>query len=132
MKERLRRYAKLLAEIDIKERRAAAVDGLEGYIYRRARDGIESRLERLKRDEASEREYLTALIAELQCGNERQVLFARYFDGHSWAAVCGVVFGSRADFEEKAESYQRRIFRIHGNALDNLNRIHDQRGQHEL
>lgn len=130
MKERLRRYSRLLAEIEIKERRAAAVDGLEGYIYQRAKTAIGERLERLKRHEATEREHLTAMIAELQCGNERQVLFARYFDGHSWAGVCELVFGCRADFDEKADSYQRRIFRIHGNALDNLNKICT-RGQNE-
>lgn len=123
MKERLRQYARLLNEIEIKERRAAAVDGLGGYIPQQAKKAIGERLERLTRQEASERECLTAMIAELPCGNERQVLFARYFDGHSWARVCELVFGCREDFDEKAESYQRRIFRIHGNALENLQKI---------
>lgn len=131
MKERLRGYARLLDEIDIKERRARAVDGVDRYACRRAKRALGGRLERLKLKEACERERLTGMISKLDCEKQRQVIFARYFDGHSWMTVCELVFGAREDFEEKTESYQRRIFRIHGNALDNLNKLSNE-GEHEL
>lgn len=123
MKERLRRYAKLFSEIDIIERRLDAITGDSGFFYRRLRNDISERLRRLRDDEAAEYEALTGMIDELPCSEQRQVIMTRYFDGKTWAEVSEVIFGRRPDFDEKAESYQRRVYRIHGDALANLNRI---------
>lgn len=122
MKERLRRYARLLTEIELEERRGEALtEG--GYRHQKARAGIDDRLRRLRCEEAAENAALMALIETLPSAEQRQVLFARYFDGHTWADVTAVLYGLRPDFDEKAESYERRVYRIHGNALETLKRI---------
>ena len=120
MKERLRRYADLLREIDIEERRLEAQKSAAGYGAERARDAIGARLRRLREEEEAEHRALSELINGLPTPEQRQVLYARYFDGHAWAEVTAVVFGRRPDFLEKADSYARRVFRIHGGALAKL------------
>ena len=123
MKERLKRYRRMIVEIEIEEHRRAALADVCGYGAERARDAIGARLRRLREVEEAEHRALSELINGLPTPEQRQVLFARYFDGHAWAEVTAVVFGRRPDFLEKADSYERRVYRLHGSALANLNRM---------
>lgn len=123
MKERLRNYSRLLAEIEILERRCEAVEGISGYRQKTARKGILRHVEALKVSEQGEREKLAEMLNALHSEHQRQVILARYFDGHSWAQITALIFGNKPDFLERAESYMRRVFRIHGNALAELNKI---------
>lgn len=123
MKERLKRYRRTIVEIEIEEHRRAALADVCGYGAERARDAIGARLRRLREEEEAEHRALSELINGLPTPEQRQVLYARYFDGHAWAEVTAVVFGRRPDFLEKADSYERRIYRLHGSALANLNRM---------
>lgn len=120
MKERLKRYRRTIVEIEIEEHRRAALADVCGYGAERARDAIGARLRRLREEEEAEHRALSELINGLPTPEQRQVLYARYFDGHAWAEVTAVVFGRRPDFLEKADSYARRVFRIHGGALAKL------------
>lgn len=123
MKERLKRYRRTIVEIEIEEHRRAALADVCGYGAERARDAIGARLRRLREEEEAEHRALSELINGLPTPEQRQVLYARYFDGHAWAEVTAVVFGRRPDFLEKADSYERRVYRLHGSALANLNRM---------
>ena len=122
MKERLKRYRRTIVEIEIEEHRRAALADVCGYGAERARDAIGARLRRLREEEEAEHRALSELINGLPTPEQRQVIYARYFDGHAWAEVTAVVFGRRPDFLEKADSYERRVYRLHGSALANLNR----------
>ena len=123
MKERLKRYRRTIVEIEIEEHRRAALADVCGYGAERARDAIGARLRLLREEEEAEHRALSELINGLPTPEQRQVLYARYFDGHAWAEVTAVVFGRRPDFLEKADSYERRVYRLHGSALANLNRM---------
>lgn len=123
MKERLKCYRRTIVEIEIEEHRRAALADVCGYGAERARDAIGARLRRLREEEEAEHRALSELINGLPTPEQRQVLYARYFDGHAWAEVTAVVFGRRPDFLEKADSYERRVYRLHGSALANLNRM---------
>ena len=123
MKERLKCYRRTIGEIEIEEHRRAALVDVCGYGAERARDAIGARLRRLREEEEAEHRALSELINGLPTPEQRQVLYARYFDGHAWAEVTAVVFGRRPDFLEKADSYERRVYRLHGSALANLNRM---------
>lgn len=123
MKERLKRYRRTIVEIEIEEHRRAALADVCGYGAERARDAIGARLRRLREEEEAEHRALSELINGLPTPEQRQVIYARYFDGHAWAEVTAVVFGRRPDFLEKADSYERRVYRLHGSALANLNRM---------
>ena len=125
-KTRLTRYINLLAEIKIEERRAEAfppVEKTESITQRRARASIQDTLGQLLEQENQEYEALVKIINALPQVEQRQVLLARYMDGQSWPKIAQVIFGTRKDFQEKIQSYERRTYRIHGNALANANKI---------
>ena len=123
VKERLQRFRYLLAEIETEESRRDALEAVGGFIRRRSGADIERRLQELKAAEKAERRALLAILERLPYAEQRQVIQARYFDGHSWGGVARVLFGRRPDFYLKAESYERRVYRIHGAALANAKKI---------
>lgn len=123
IKERLEKYTELLAELDMEERRKNALVDDGTLTYRRAKAGICDNIKRLLNREQEEYEELIAVINALPCVDQRQVMLARYMDGQGWNTVTAVVFGERPDFEEKLENYTRRIYRIHGSALANADKI---------
>lgn len=53
----------------------------------------------------------------------RAVLRVRYLDLEPWEGVAEVLFGQRDDYEEKADSFLRRVHKIHGAALGKLTNI---------
>ena len=53
----------------------------------------------------------------------RLVLQCRYIDSQAWADVTYLLFGDRADFTDKEDSYARRTYMIHKAALDDLAQI---------
>ena len=78
---------------------------------------IESDLNRVISEQREERESLEAILRNLKSACEKAVIRIRYFDGMPWHEVAVLIFGSEPDFEEREESYVRRITRIHGSAL---------------
>jgi hypothetical protein len=123
IKKRLQKYTELLTEIEIEERRLKALQDNGTINYRLARAGIDDNLKKLLDNEQTEYEALTGMINALPSVEERQVMLARYMDGQDWRTITRAVFGSLPDFEEKEESYLRRIHRIHGRALVDINKI---------
>lgn len=125
MKERLKDYRRLMVEIEIEESRRAALDESDGYGADRARATIDVRLRKLREREEEEHRALAEIINALPTPEQRQVLFARYVDGHAWCGVARLLFGRKPDFWDKMDSYERRVYRIHGEALANANRIEE-------
>lgn len=123
IKERLKAYTSLLLEIKIEEQRAKAIIDDGSVTGRRAMAGIRDHIKTLLDKENTEYEALIKIINALPCVEQRQVVLARYMDGLPWGTVNVIVFGKKDDFDIKRDSYQRRIYRIHGNALANANRI---------
>lgn len=50
-------------------------------------------------------------------GDQRAVIRARYLDLCSWSDVAFLLFGKRADFLDKEDTYLRRCHKIHARAL---------------
>ncbi|WP_293685371.1 hypothetical protein [uncultured Phascolarctobacterium sp.] len=122
-KERLTRYTFLLEEIRIEECRKNALSSGGGLLQRRALAGVCDELKLLLDKESEEYEALTRIINQVPHAAERQVLMARYMDGRTWPEIAAAVYGNRADYEERQQSYMRSIYRIHGNALLAANKI---------
>ena len=53
----------------------------------------------------------------------RCVLQCRYVDRFSWNEVNEILFSRKPDFDDKVETYLRRTFRIHRDALEALQKI---------
>lgn len=45
------------------------------------------------------------------------MLQTRYLDLEPWTGVAEVLFGQRDDYEDRQESFLRRVHKIHGKAL---------------
>lgn len=123
IRKRLEDYTKLLSEISIEEQRARAIKDEKSVTARKAKAGIKDHLEELLAEEQAEYEELTKIISELPNVEQRQVVLARYMDRQPWAVITEVIFGNEEDYQEKKDKYKRRIYRIHGSALANANKI---------
>lgn len=123
IKEKFKEYRKILDEIEIEEQRGKVLQSDNSITGRRSKAGIKDHLRELLDREDKEYEALIKIINALPCVEQRQVVLARYIDGLAWGTITAIIFGKREDFDEKQLSYQRRIYRIHGNALANANRI---------
>ena len=97
--------------------------------------GIIGAADALDHEAAEKEQDAAALYAEIdgeirkiggKYGVERRlVLQCRYLDGQAWGGVTFLLFGGRADFNEKEESYARRVFNIHKAALEDLAQVLD-------
>ncbi len=77
--------------------------------------------------EAAEHKELEAMIEQMRSPDEQTVIEMRYFDHAKWWPVCAALFGEETDYEEKADKYLKRTFKIHGSALQALAKIYKQR-----
>lgn len=123
MKERLKAYRMLLAEIEIEEQRAKVLQNDDSLTGRRALAGIKDHVRILLSKEDAEYELLTGIINSLPRADQRQIMLARYMDGLTWDIITDLIFGKRRNFKEKRDSYRRQVFRIHGYALINANKM---------
>jgi len=60
------------------------------------------------------------VMACLKKANERAVIRARYLCEENWNDIAFILFGAKEDFLDKEDSYQRRAYKIHGDALEAL------------
>ena len=130
MKARLTAYRRLMVEIEVEEQRRKVLEEIDGFGAERARGAIDRRLRKLREKEQAEHEALMTIIEALPRPEQRQVLLARYIDGHSWASVSQLLFGRRPDYWLRQESYERRVYRIHGEALAAANRTAEMKRLH--
>ena len=87
----------------------------------------------LDREAAEKAQDAAALYAEIDgairrlegnhAAERRTVLQCRYLDGQAWGCVTYLLFGDRVDFNDKEDSFQRRVFNIHKAALEDLAQI---------
>lgn len=84
---------------------------------------LEEQIDRIKAEEKQERNAIEGLILQLSDPDERAVIRLRYFDRAEWPDVTFALYGNRPDFTDKADAYQRRMYRVHGRALLSLAEI---------
>lgn len=68
-------------------------------------------------DQRTERKAIEAVLEKLKVSDEREVVCIRYFEGNSWSEAAKIMFGMKADYERKQDTYLRRTFKVHGAAL---------------
>lgn len=64
-------------------------------------------------------------IGGARCAERRTALQLRYLDSVDWSGVNSALFGDRENFLYKEDSFMRRTFYIHGDALKKLGDILD-------
>ena len=68
----------------------------------------------------AERRDIEKALRFLKSAEQKAVIRGRYIDGDSFRDVNVLVFGGKEDFSEKEDSYLRRVFHLHGDALVRL------------
>lgn len=71
-------------------------------------------------DHNDEKSRIEEIIRHLHSSDERAVIRMRYFDGASWNEVNKMMFSWKDDFEDRKDSFLRRIYKLHGSALLNM------------
>lgn len=66
-----------------------------------------------------ERKMFEKILVHIKA-DERAVIRTRYFDIASWNDVTDLMFGGKADYIGKEDTYLRRVHKIHGSALLNM------------
>lgn len=84
---------------------------------------LEEQIDRLKAEEKQERNAIEGLILQLSDPDERLTIQLKYLDRAEWPDVTFALYGNRPDFADKADAYQRRMYRVHGRALLSLAEI---------
>lgn len=84
-------------------------------------------LEELEEDAKQARATARAMYAEIEAvirrisgpgwPDQRAVLRMRYLDGERWEDVASLLFGTSPDYEERADSFLRRVHKTHAAAL---------------
>lgn len=70
------------------------------------------------------RRELNALPRESETDErERLILLAKYIDGEDWAGIAEIIYGDRADFDDKLDSLIRQCHKLHHKALYELSKI---------
>lgn len=138
IKEDLEYYMDLENEIDNQieryERMKSKLEGIGSPVLSDMPKGSGSPVDRLtnmiqKKDELYEqlmesmaerdalKDKIKHAIAQIRRADERAVIRIRYLDRCQWKEVNEVLFGNRSDFDERMESYLRRCYYLHDNAL---------------
>ena len=86
------------------------------------KEELESKIRELIKKEAEQRTELEQLIDRLAKPEEQTVLQMRYIDRQSWWAICRAIYGDRQDYGSAAEKYLKRVFKLHGSALQGMAR----------
>lgn len=68
----------------------------------------------------TEKARLSRIIDNIGDPDKRAVIQMRYFDGEEWSSISRMLFGNRAGFDDREESFRRRTTKLHGRALVSL------------
>lgn len=147
IKERLQSYAALQRRLDNKIERLVYLESITGSpsspnlsgMPGGSGDGnskterqiiqkeeLKSEIKDMTQRECEERTELERLVKEMQDPDEQTVIEMRYFDNVKWRPICDALYSSNPDYIDKVDKYMKRIFKIHGSALQTLTRIQKQ------
>lgn len=87
------------------------------------KDELEEKIRRMIKEERQLRRELEQLIEKLKNPDEQTVIEMRYIDRAKWWTVCAALYSTEPDYNEKADKYLKRTFKLHGSALQALARL---------
>ena len=87
------------------------------------KDELESEVAELRAEHKKERKRIEKIVRKLKRPDERAVIRFRFIDDHEWDEVTDMLFGGRSDFLDREETYQRRTFTLHHDAIYHMAKI---------
>lgn len=88
------------------------------------KDDLERKISQMEQKERELLDELEALIEQLENPDEQTVLEMHYIDRLRWWPICAALYSKEPDYEEKADKYLKRTFKLHGSALQALAKIY--------
>ena len=64
-----------------------------------------------------ERQFINSVLSQLKSADEQAVIQFRYLIGLNWYDVNDALYGAKADYLGKEDTYLRKAYHIHGQAL---------------
>lgn len=92
---------------------------------------LEEFLNGLDKKVAEEEDYIEHYLNMLTLPKQKQVIRLRYLNSMEWNDVLKVMFGKKADFYLKEDTYRRRMFGIRRDAIDSLHKMTEHTGSDE-
>lgn len=93
------------------------------------KEELEASIRALVDQQSQKRKEVENIIRHLKNTEERAVIRLRYLDRTEWDEVLEIMFGGKPDFNDRFETYRRRMYRVHGTALVNMARYIEESGQ---
>lgn len=86
---------------------------------------LQERIRELTKQERQLRQELEAMIDQMEKPDEQIVIEMRYLDRARWWPICAALYSTEPDYDEKADKYLKRTFKLHGSALQTLAKIYN-------
>ncbi|MCD8051276.1 MAG: hypothetical protein LUE89_06315 [Clostridiales bacterium] len=84
------------------------------------KEEFENKIRSMITAQADRRRMVEQYVDRLRKPDEKAVIEMRYLDGERWKDISQMLFGSKADFADREDSFLRRTTRLHERALINL------------
>lgn len=78
---------------------------------------LENQIEAIREGQKIARSRMEYVLSQIRDSYERMVIRERYQDCEDWEDIAYHMYGRKSDYADKTDSYQRRMFRKHGDAL---------------
>lgn len=89
------------------------------------KEELENKIRKLISEEKTIRNELEQMIEQLNKPDEQTVLQMRYLDRQSWWTICAALYADKSDYRTDGRKYLKRVFKLHGSALQGLARIYN-------
>lgn len=99
------------------------VSKIERLVERK--DELDRKIRDLIGKESAIRKELEWLIEQMVKPDEQTILEMRYLDRQDWWTICAAIYGRRDDYQRNCEKYIKKIFKVHGSALQSLARVYN-------
>lgn len=96
------------------------------------KDDCEKKVGKLLELQKKRRSVFEHVIDKVSGSDKRSVIDLRYMEGVRWDQICESLFGEREDFDERRDTYMRRVMRLHGWALQDMAGIIESEGLEEV
>ena len=95
-----------------------SMDRMADYVSQK--DYLTETIEELIARHKNDRKEIERVILHLREPDERAVIRMRYLDIAPWNEVVDMMFGGAKDFVDKEDTYKRKVFAIHSNAISGM------------
>lgn len=92
----------------------------------------EEKVKWLAQIQAERRQLYEEIAGKIKEPDKKAVIVLRYLEGAKWERILESLFSENEDFEERRDSYMRRVMRLHGWGLQEMAKIIDNSAGYQM